>query len=159
MPLLMWLQRKLVAKELLVLIQEFLGGHLRKGYSLCWKGTNHNCRCHRCQRPARSEEEPIEKDDDILKHRGRKGPRRRVKAARWIHFLSGAVALSGNHGTLHGMLIAAECGRGPLARSLRSRSLWRYAGGISRWTPWVWRWIIAIFLQYVRDHHPNLEFW
>ena len=93
MPLLMWLQRVLPAKEVRVLIQDFLGGRLRKGYSLCWTGSPRNCRCHNCQRPVRSFQ-----DDDILKHRGRKGPSRRVKAARWIHFLSGAVALSGNHG-------------------------------------------------------------
>ena len=67
-------------------------------------------------------------------------------AARWVHLLSGTVALQPDHGILQGMLLATGCGRGPRARFLRSCIPELLSNDVAGW---VWYWLTALFLQYV----------
>ena len=69
-------------------------------------------------------------------------------AARWVHLLSGAVAREPAHGVLHGLLLAAGCGRGPHVKFLRS-CLPELAS--TALTNWVGTWMTAVFLQYVSE--------
>ena len=62
--------------------------------------------------------------------------------------LSGTVALEGDHGILNGMLIAAGCGGGPHVSLLSLRVPALVSTDVR---PWVWRWLTAVFLQYVKD--------
>ena len=68
-------------------------------------------------------------------------------AARWVHLLNGTVALQPDHGILHGVLLAAGCGRGPRVRCLRSCAPEILSNDI---TGWVWYWLTALFLQHVK---------
>ena len=111
--------------------------------SLCSLGSPRNCRCHHCRSPAGHFY-----DDPIMQHLARKAGRGRAFASRWVHLLSGTVALRAGHGILHGMLLAADCGRGPHVRFLRSPMPKLLCEDIR---PWVWRWLTALFLQYVED--------
>ena len=61
--------------------------------------------------------------------------------------LSGTVALRAGHGILHGMLIAAGCGRGPHVSLVSSRVPVLLSNDVR---PWVWRWLTALFLQYMK---------
>jgi hypothetical protein len=110
--------------------------------SLCLLGSPRNCRCSGCRSPA----DP--RGDRILLRLARKAGRGRAVASRWVHLLSGIVAMRADHGILHGMLLAAECCRGPHVSFLWSRSPELLFGDIR---PWVLRWLTAIFLQYVGD--------
>ena len=49
---------------------------------------------------------------------------------------------------MNGMLIAAGCGRGPHVRFLTSCAPELLRNDVR---PWVWRWLTALFLQYVED--------
>ena len=111
--------------------------------SLCSLGTPRNCRCNRCRNPI-----AYFHDDPIMLQLAHKGRRRRSIASRWVYLLSGTVALKASHGILHGMLLAANCGRGPHVRFLMSPMPKRLCEDIR---PWVWRWLTALFLQYVND--------
>ena len=111
--------------------------------SLCFLGTPRNCRCNRCRNPT-----VYFNDDPILRRLARKTGRGRAIASRWVYLLSGIVALRAGHGILHGMLLAANCGRGPHVRFLMSPMPKRLCEDIR---PWVWRWLTALFLQYVED--------
>ena len=112
--------------------------------SLCYFGTPRNCRCNACREPP-----PVgHRDDRILGRLARKQGRGRAVASRWVHLLSGKVALQADDGILHGMLIAAGCGRGPHVALLRTR-VPNLLG--SRVREWVWRWLVAVFLEYVKD--------
>ena len=142
----MLLRRSLPAIATRELIHDFLGskGNVRPlpKRSLCLLGTARNCRCNHCRIPA-------ERQDDRILHRlARKCGRGRAVAARWVHLLSGTVALRAGHGILHGMLIAAGCGRGPHVSLLSSRVPRLLSNDVR---PWVWRWLTAVFLQYVKD--------
>ena len=110
--------------------------------SLCFLGSPRNCRCSGCRTPAGR------RDDRILQRLARKAGRGRAFASRWVHLLSGTVALRAGHGILHGMLLAADCGRGPHVRFLTSCAPQLLRNDIA---PWVWRWLTALFLQYVED--------
>ena len=141
----MLLRRSLPAIATRELIHDFLGskGNVRPlpKRSLCRLGTARNCRCNHCRIPA-------ERQDDRILHRLARKSRGRAAAARWVHLLSGTVALRAGHGILHGMLIAAGCGRGPHVSLLSSRVPRLLSNDVR---PWVWRWLTAVFLQYVKD--------
>ena len=94
--------------------------------SLCFLGSPRNCRCNGCRTPAGR------RDDRILQRLARKAGRGRAFASRWVHLLSGTVALRAGHGILHGMLLAVNCGRGPHVRFLKTCAQ-------------------ELFLQYVED--------
>ena len=135
--------REAVARELIL---DFVGSKASVAplprRSLCFLGSPRNCRCNGCRTPAGR------RDDRILQRLARKAGRGRAFAARWVHLLSGTVALRAGHGILHGMLLAADCGRGPHVSFLRSRVPELLCNDIR---PWVWRWLTALFLQYVED--------
>ena len=58
------------------------------------------------------------------------------------------VAWVPGHGVLHGLLLAAECGRGPQVRFLTSCLPELVSHTVA---PWVWTWMAALFLQYMGE--------
>ena len=135
----MLLRRSLPAIATRELIHDFVGsnGNVRPlpKRSLCLLGTARNCRCHGCRTPDGRH------DDCILQRLARKCGRGRAVAARWVHLLSGTVALQGDHGILNGMLIAAGCGRGPHVSLLSSRVPAPLSNDVRSWA---WRWLTAL---------------
>ena len=143
------LRRKIQEAGVEKRILDFVGSYsqvhpLGNRRMLCDVGTFRNCRCKRCRLP----KELVSPYDRLLDHLARKNGRGRAQAARWVHLLSSMVALHRYHGILHGMLLAADCGRGPHVSFLRSRVPELLCNDIR---PWVWRWLTALFLQYVED--------
>ena len=69
-------------------------------------------------------------------------------AARWVHLLAGLVTRLPEHGALRGLLLAADCGRGPQARFLRASLPHLVTNTVASW---VWAWMTALFVQYVCD--------
>ena len=126
---------------------------LPKHRSLCAYGTARNCRCPHCRGPLRS---PYSDSMIFVRLRRQHGHGRRV-AARWVYLLSAAVAMQPEHGCLSGLLIAANVGRSPHVRLVTSMEFIRLTRDL-QWE-WVWRWLIAVFLQYVqhRCELPGLK--
>ena len=146
LALLMILRKRIPDAVALELILDFVGSKATVSplprRSPCFSGGPRNCRCNGCRTP------DGRRDDRILQRLARKAGRGRAFASRWVHLLSGTVALRAGHGILHGMLLAADCGRGPHVSFLRSRVPELLCNDIR---PWVWRWLTALFLQYVDD--------
>ena len=84
----------------------------------------------------------------MLHRLARKAGRGRAFAARWVHLLSGLAARQAAHGVLHGLLLAAGCGRGPHVRFLQACLPELVPNTIK---PWVWGWTTALFLPYVTE--------
>ena len=107
---------------------------LPKHHSLCAYGTARNCRCPHCRGPLRGPlMSPYSDSMIFVRLRRQHGHGRRV-AARWVYLLSAAVAMQPEHGCLSGLLIAANVGRGPHVRFVRSMEFL----GLTRDFEWEW---------------------